>query len=215
MIKSQAETPRSYMVMIPQGEKRRNRIHLREAGISTNTVHKAPNVEKVKYVLLAPNKSPSVQSVCQPKEEKVSQSVVENVPKANVQSVLRPMVKLVHKANVQGVHGSGMNSTVNSAGKESIHNQSASNVPKLVVRKKQGIVQEDRKGVPTAPPGINDNNKTIPVTQLPNPLTLNPVFRHITASGDQQDRGNQIRHTLIFLQSSLVLFLELKVIIPK
>ena len=70
VIKSQAETPRSYIVITPQGEKRRNRIDLTEAGISTNAVPKAPNVEKVKYVLFAPNKSPSVQSVCQPNEEK-------------------------------------------------------------------------------------------------------------------------------------------------
>ena len=69
-------------MLTPQGEKRRNRIHLREAGISTNAVPKAPNVEKVKYVLLAPSKSPSVQSVCQPNEGKVLQSTVENVPKA-------------------------------------------------------------------------------------------------------------------------------------
>ena len=55
VIKSQAETPRSYIVLTPQGEKRRNRIHLREAGISTNAVPKAPNVEKVKYVLSAPS----------------------------------------------------------------------------------------------------------------------------------------------------------------
>ena len=101
VIKSQAETPRSYIVLTPQGEKRRNRIHLREAGISTNAVPKAPNVEKVKYVLLTPSKSPSVQSVCQPNEGKVLQSAVENVPKANVQNVLRPKVKLVPKANVQ------------------------------------------------------------------------------------------------------------------
>ena len=46
-------------------------------------------------------------------------------------------MKLVPKAYVQGVHGSGINSTVNSAGKESTHNQSASSVPKLVVRKNQ------------------------------------------------------------------------------
>ena len=124
--KSQAETPRSYIVITPQAEKRRHRIHLREAGISPNTVPKASNVEKVKYVLLAPSKSPSVHSVFQPNEEKMSQSVVENVPKANMQSLLRPMVKLVSKANVQGVHSSGMNNIVNSTGKESAHNQSAS-----------------------------------------------------------------------------------------
>ena len=123
VIKSQAKIPRAYFVITTQGEKRRNRIYLREAGISTNTVPKAPNVEKVKYVLLAPNKSPSVQSVCQPNEEKVSQSAMENVPKGNVQSVLRPMVNLVTKANVQGIPGSGMNNTLNSAGKKSTHNQ--------------------------------------------------------------------------------------------
>ena len=33
---------------------------------------------------LAPNKSPSVQSVFQSNEEKVGQSVKENVPKANI-----------------------------------------------------------------------------------------------------------------------------------
>ena len=171
VIKSQAETPRSYIVLTPQGEKRRNRIHLREAGISTNAVPKAPNVEKVKYVLLAPNKSPSVQSVCQPNEGKVSQSAVENVPKANVQNVLRPKVKLVPKVNVQS---SGMNSTVNSAGKESAYNQSASSVPKLVVRKDQGLVQEDSKGVPTAPIGIGDNNKAIPKVSAPKPPDPKP-----------------------------------------
>ena len=166
---------------------------------------KAPNVEKVIYVLLTQNKSPSVQSVFKSNEEKVSQSVVESVPKANVQSVLRPRVKLVPKANVQSVHSSGMNSTVNSAGKESAHNQSASSAPKLVMRKKQGLVQGDSKGVPTAPPGIGYNKKTIPKSQLPNPLTLNPVFRWITALGDEQERGNQTRNTWIFLQSSLAL----------
>ena len=62
-------------------------------------------------------------------------------------------MKLVPKANVQGVHSSGMTSTVNSAGKESAHNQSVSSGPKMVVGKNQGIVQEDSKGVPTASPG--------------------------------------------------------------
>ena len=171
VIKSQAETPRSYIVLTPQGEKRRNRIHLREAGISTNAVPKAPNEEKVKYVLLAPNKSPSVQSVCQPNEGKVSQSVVENVPKANVQNVLRPKVKLVPKVNVQS---SGLNSTVNSAGKESAYNQSASSVSKLVVRKDQRLVQEDSKGVPTAPIGIGNNNKAIPKVSAPKPPDPKP-----------------------------------------
>ena len=171
MIKSQAETPRSYVVITPQGEKSRNRIHLREAGISTNAVSKAPNEEKVKYVLLAPNKSPSVQNVCQPNEQKVYQPTVENVPKASVQNVLRPKVKLVPKANVQN---SGMNSTVNSAGKESAHNQGASSVSKLVVRKDQGLMQEDSKGVPTAPLGIGNNNKAIPKVSASKPLDPKP-----------------------------------------
>ena len=86
MIKSQAETPRSYIVLTEQGEK-------------------------------------------------------------------GPKVKLVPKANIQS---SGMNSTAKSAQKESAHNQSASSVPKLVVRKNQGLVQEESKGVPTAPLGIGN-----------------------------------------------------------
>ena len=35
-------------------------------------------------------------------------------------------------------------------------------VAKLVVRKNEGLVQEDSKGVPTAPTWIGDNDKTIP-----------------------------------------------------
>ena len=127
-------------------------------------------MEKVKYALLAPKKSSKVQSVFQPNEEKVSQSVVENVPKANVQIALRPMVKLVPKAKVQSVHNSKMNSIGNSARKESAHNQSANSAPKLVVRKNHGLVQEDSKGVPTAPPWIGDNNKTIPKVSASKPL---------------------------------------------
>ena len=98
-------------------------------------------------------------------------------------------MKLVPKANVQS---SGMNSTVNSAGNESAHNQSTGSVPKLVVRKNQGLVQEDNKGVPTAPLGIGDNNKAIPKVSATNSLTLHPVFRKRTASGDPQERGNKI-----------------------
>ena len=96
---------------------------------------------------------------------------VKNVPKANVQNVLRPKVKLMPKVNVQS---SGMNSTVNSAGKESAHNQSASSVPKLVVRKDPGLVQEDNKDVPTAPLGIGKNNKAIPKVSVSKPPDPKP-----------------------------------------
>ena len=82
VIKSQAETPRSYIVITPQGEKRGNRIHPREAGITTNTMTKAAEMERVKYVLLAQKKYPEVQSVFQPNVEKECQLVAGNVPKA-------------------------------------------------------------------------------------------------------------------------------------
>ena len=49
-------------------------------------------------------------------------------------------MKLVPKVNVQS---SGLKSTVNSAGKEGAYNESASSVPKLVVRKDQRLVQEN------------------------------------------------------------------------
>ena len=101
----------------------------------------------------------------------MSQSAVENMPKANVQNVLKPKVKLVPKANVQN---SGMNSTVNSAGKESAHNQSASSVPKLVAKKDQGLVQEDSKGVATAPLGIGNNNKAITKVSASKPTDPKP-----------------------------------------
>ena len=90
-------------------------------------------------------------------------------------------MKLVAKTNVQGVHSSGMNSNVNSAGKESAHNQSASSAPKLVVRKNQGLVQEDSKGVPTAPSGIGDNNKTISKVSASKPPDTKP--------SDQEDNS--------------------------
>ena len=61
---SNAETPRSYTVQTPQGEMR-NRIHLREAAMPAKIVLRAPNREKVKSVLTAPNQSPVVQSMLQ------------------------------------------------------------------------------------------------------------------------------------------------------
>ena len=48
--------------------------------------------------------------------------------------------KFVPKANVQTVQISRMHSIMDSAGKESTHNQSASSVPKLIVRKNEGLV---------------------------------------------------------------------------
>ena len=97
-----------------------------------------------------------------------------------MQSLLRPMVKLVLEANVQSVHSSRVNSTGNSAGKESAYNQSASsaqgikNAPKWVVRKDEGLMQEDSKGVPTVSPGIGDNNKTILKVSASKPVDPKP-----------------------------------------
>ena len=77
VIKSNAEITRSYIVQTPQGEKRRNRIHLREVAIPTKIVLRAPNGEKVKSVSTAIKQSPVVQSVPIP--------VVQSVPKPIVQ----------------------------------------------------------------------------------------------------------------------------------
>ena len=52
--------------------------------------------------------------------------------------------------------------------------KSASSVPKLVVRKRQGIVQQDNKGVPTALPGSGDDNKTIPKVSASKPPDPKP-----------------------------------------
>ena len=118
------------------------------------------------------------------------------MPKAKVQSVLRPMVQLGLKANVQSVHSSRMNSTVNSAAKESAHNQSASSAPELVVRKNQGLVQEDSKGVPTAPPGIGDNNKSIPKVSVANHPDPKPCVQEDSSLRRSKRERKQIRKYL-------------------
>ena len=87
-------------------------------------------------------------------------------------------MKLVLKINVQK---SGMNSTVNSTGKEGAYNQSASSVPKLVVRKDQRSMQEGSKGVPTVPIGIGNNNIAIPKVSSPKPPNPKP--------SDQEDNN--------------------------
>ena len=79
------------------------------------------------------------------------------------------------------------------------------------MRKNQGLVQEDSKGVPTAPQELVIIIKPSQKSQLSNSLTLKPVFRRITALGDQQQRGNQTRNTWIFLQYSLVLTFETQI----
>ena len=58
---------------------------------------------------------------------------------------------------------------------------------------------------PLLPKGLVIIIKPSQKSQFPTPLTLNPVFRRITALGDQQERGNQTRNTLICLQPSLAL----------
>ena len=113
------------------------------------------------------------------------------------------MVEFVPRANVQCVHSSGMNSTVNSAGKESVHNQSASSAPVLWVRIK-AYCKRIAKVCPLLPQGLVMIIKLSQKSQLPHPLTLSSVFSRITAFGDQQ-RGNKTRNTWIFLYSSLAL----------
>ena len=111
-------------------------------------------------------------------------------------------MELVPKANVQS---SRMNSTVNSAGNESAHNQSASSVPKLLVRKDQGLVQEDNKGVPPAPLRIGNNNKAMLKVSASNPPDPKPSVQEENNLRRSTRGGNQIRNTWIFLQSSLAL----------
>ena len=45
------------------------------------------------------------------------------------------------------------------------------------MRKNQGLVHEESKGVPTAPPGISDNNKTIPKVSASIPPDPKPSFQ--------------------------------------
>ena len=140
MIKSNAETSRSYIVQTLQGEERRNRIHLRETAITTKIELRAPNGEKVKSGSPAPKQSPVVQSVPKP--------VVQSVAKPIVQSVPKPIVQVVPKPNVESVPKLSVSSTMCSAGSASAQNQSANNAPKVVLRKVQGSIQMDNTSVP-------------------------------------------------------------------
>ena len=57
-----------------------------------------------------------------------------------------------------------------------------SSPPKLVVRKDQGLVQEDSKGMPTAPPGIGDNSETIPKVPASKPPDPKPSVQEVNKS---------------------------------
>ena len=87
VIKSNTESPRSYIVQTPQGEKKINRISLSEAAIPTKIVPRAPNGGKVKSVSTAPEQSPVEQCVPQPLLQSVPKPIMQEVPKPNVENV--------------------------------------------------------------------------------------------------------------------------------
>ena len=98
-----------------------------------------------------------------------------------------------------------MNFTVNSARMESAHNQSASSAnginsaPKVVVRKNQGPMQKDNKGVPTAPRGIGDN-KTIHNVSVSMPHDHKTSSQEDISLGDKQERETKQEIPLYFFQ---------------
>ena len=81
MIKSYAETPRSYIVQTPQGEKGEKGYTSREATIFIKIVPRAPNGENVKFMVTFQKQSSVMQIVSKPVE-----------PQPVVQSVSTPVV---------------------------------------------------------------------------------------------------------------------------
>ena len=51
------------------------------------------------------------------------------------------------------------------------------------MRRNQGLVQEDSKGVPTAPHGIGDNNKAIPKVSASKPPDPKPCVQEDNSLG--------------------------------
>ena len=62
MVKSKADTPRSYTVETPQGEHRRNRIYLKEAAVNTTVPASTTSVVSKIEIKCVPQHTQGVQS---------------------------------------------------------------------------------------------------------------------------------------------------------
>ena len=190
-IKSQAETPWSYIVQTSHGDLRRNRVHIKEATVQS-TLNKVQEQPKPVCKIILP---PGVQKVL-PMVPRIQNPVPNPVMKVMVQNLIQnQMVKTtVQKPIVQNptlktcVQNQNMKnilpkfqvqreqSILNSTKKEIVPKESEKCVPKVIVRKEseqQGSVHKDIR-VPKPPTGIGDNNKTIPKVSASKPSIPSP-----------------------------------------
>ena len=125
---TKAETPRSYIVQTPHGEKRRNRSHLREASIPS-LKPKVQVVERVRphYILIDQKQQDKVPSLVKSVPIPNVNSTANSAPSANgIQSPkAQPQVVNSARSQLPSVHS---NQSVNSWQKEKC-------VKQLVLRK--------------------------------------------------------------------------------
>ena len=156
VIKSKAETPRSYIVQTPHGEKRRNRSHLREASIPS-LKPKVQVVERVRphYILIAQKQQDRVPSLVKSVPTPSVNNTANSAPSANGIQSPKAQPHVVNSARSQ-LPSVNRNQSVNSWQKEKC-------VKQLVLRKEiQEAMQRSEAKVPKFPPGKGNNNKAIP-----------------------------------------------------
>ena len=190
IIKSQAETPRSYIVQKPHGEKRRNRSHLRKASIPC-LKPKVQVVERVRphYILIA-----------QKQQDKVPR-LVKSVPTPSVNSTANstPSVNSIQSPKAQSqVINSARSQLPSVNSSQSVNNwQKEKCVKQLVLRKEiQEAVQRSEPKVPKIPPGIGNNNKAIPKVSANKPPDPNTsVQESYTLRRSTRERKPNSRYT--------------------
>ena len=121
VVKPKAETPRSYAVSTPDGDKSRNRIHLKDAGIPKVVPNAQPNPKGS-----VPRKPPSVLISLKPQGGNgLPKYVLRSVPNPSVNSAVGNSIPNIsvnkavgnrpnHIVN-SGVQNSGIQNDVNSA----------------------------------------------------------------------------------------------------
>ena len=147
----------------PQGEKRRNRSHLREAGIPS-LKPKVQIVERVRphYILIARKQQDKVPSLVKSVPNPSVNSTANSAPNVNTIQTPKAQSQVVNSARSQ-LCSVNSNQSVNSWPKEKC-------VKQLVLRKEiQEAVQRSEPKVPKTPPANGNNNKAIPKVSANNP----------------------------------------------
>ena len=128
-MKSKAEAPGSYVMSTPDGDKRRNKIHLKDAGIPKGVPNAQPNRKGS-----VPRSPPSLWVALKPSGgNALPKYMLRSVPNASVNSAVEKSIpntsvnkavgnqRLNHSAN-SGVKNSGIQNGVNSALYQKVQN---------------------------------------------------------------------------------------------